>query len=604
MSQSLKTAFGQLLRARRLLTAALFATLCALSGLAAATVNQEDLLPPEKAFPARVERDGDRLAIHLDIADGYYVYRDRIAISTEPAGLAGTPVLPAGKEKQDPFFGKQVIYLGKQTIALPLKPGAPEKFRLDFRLQGCSTAGVCYPPYTHHLDISATGTADKAGGWLAEAQPRGKPAAGGSDLGKQGWLTTLGAFLLAGIGMAFTACMYPLLPIVSSLIAGEGQHLTRGRGFILSFAYVQGLSVSYVAIGVIAGLTGSLLTVWLQQPAVILSASALMVVFALSMFDLYSIQLPSALQSRLADSSNRLSGGKLATVFGMGVLSALIIGPCVAPPLALALGYIGSTGDALLGGAALYAMALGLGLPLILIGTFGGHVLPRAGGWMKAVKSAFGVVMLGVAVWMATPFLPAYLVMLLWGSLLIGSAVFLKAFDTLPVNAHALHKLGKAAGLLLFLAGTAQLAGAFAGETDPRYPLRWLSGRPALAAEAGALPFQPVSSIGDLDRRLAEAGAKGKPVLLDFYADWCVSCKEMEADTFADAKVNGLMRGYTLLRADVTANLPAHQALLKRFGLFGPPGIILFDKNGKEADRVIGFTDAAPFAEHLRKALP
>jgi len=567
----------------------------------ALAVNQEDLLPPEKAFAVSVERQPDHLLLQLKVADSYYVYRDRLSFTTTPAGLLGTPALPVGKEKHDPFFGKQVIYLGSQLIKLPLAAGAPAQFKLDVKLQGCSTAGVCYPPYTHHLTINAYGSAQNGGNWLAEAMP-GKPAGSSDNLAAKGWLATLGSFLLAGIGMAFTACMYPLLPIVSSLIAGEGQHITRQRGFWLSLTYVQGLALTYTVIGIIAGLTGSLLTVWLQQPAVILSASVLMVVFALSMFDLYSIQLPSALQSRLADASNRLSGGKLATVFAMGVLSALIIGPCVAPPLALALGYIGSTGDAVLGGAALYAMALGLGLPLVLIGTFGGHVLPRAGGWMKAVKSTFGVLMLGLAIWMATPFLPAGLVLILWAALCVGCAVFLKAFETLPGNAHISHKLGKGLGLLLFLVGAAQLVGALAGESDPRYPLKWLAGNKAQASVSPAPQFAPIGSLAELDSKLAEAKAAGKPLLLDFYADWCVSCKEMESETFPAPAVASKLQDYVLLRADVTANLPAHQALLKRFGLYGPPGIILFDPAGQEKGRVIGFTPAADFAHQLQTA--
>lgn len=571
---------------------------------AALAVNQADLLPPEKAFAVSVERQPDHLLLQLKVADNYYVYRDRLSFSTEPAGLLGSPALPPGQTKQDAFFGQQVIYHGQQLIKLPLHAGAPASFKLNVKLQGCSTAGVCYPPYTHHLDINSYGSASNgSSSWLADATP-GKPAGSGGNLAAKGWLATLGSFLLAGIGMAFTACMYPLLPIVSSLIAGEGQHITRQRGFWLSLTYVQGLALTYTVIGIIAGLTGSLLTVWLQQPAVILSASVLMVVFALSMFDLYTIQLPSALQSRLANASNRLSGGKLATVFAMGALSALIIGPCVAPPLALALGYIGSTGDAVLGGAALYAMALGLGLPLILIGTFGGHVLPRAGGWMKAVKSAFGVLMLALAIWMATPFLPAMLVLLLWAVLCVGCAVFLKAFETLPGNAHISHKLGKGLGLLLFLVGAAQLAGALAGETDPRYPLKWLAGNKAQASISQQPVFAPVSSTAELDSKLAEARASGKPLLLDFYADWCVSCKEMESETFPDAAVSPLMQRFVLLRADVTANLPQHQALLKRFGLFGPPGIILFDPAGQEKGRVIGFTPAAEFARQLQNMLP
>ncbi|OWY40358.1 protein-disulfide reductase DsbD [Xenophilus sp. AP218F] len=569
---------------------------------AAYAINQDDLLPAEQAFPAKAERQGDRLLLTLDVAPGYYLYRDRISVSSEPDVLAGKPDFPKGKEKNDPYFGKQVIFQGKAVVAVPLKPDAPRQFLLKVRLQGCAEAGVCYPPYTHKLQIGAAEhAAGQAAAWLTEDNAPGKASAGNSELAAQGWLTTLGAFLLAGLGMAFTACMYPLLPIVSSLIAGQGHTLTRRRGFLLSFIYVQGLALTYTVIGVIAGLTGALLTVWLQQPAVILSASALMVVFALSMFDLFSIQLPSGLQSRLADTSNRLSGGKALTVFLMGALSALLIGPCVAPPLALALGYIGSTGDALLGGAALYAMAIGLGLPLILIGTFGGHVLPRAGNWMKAVKSAFGVIMLGLAIWLAAPFLPAAAVMLLWALLLIGAAVFLRALDPLPEASPARARLGKALGVVLLALGAAQLAGLLAGGQEWRRPLQAFVGEPR--AEAGKTAvFLPVSSNAELDNALAAAKAQGKPLLLDFYADWCVACKEMEAETFPAPAVSQLMQRFVLVKADVTANLPEHQALLKRFGLFGPPGIMLFDAQGAPAGRVIGFTPADEFARQLAAA--
>ncbi|SUX54282.1 protein-disulfide reductase DsbD [Chromobacterium vaccinii] len=577
------------------------ASVIACLGLAlpAHAVNQEDLLPPEQAFAAQVSRSGDQLQLTLDVAPGYYLYRDRISISTTPADLAGKPTLPVAQEKNDPYFGKQQIYHGKQLITIPLAAGAPADFQLNVKLQGCAEAGVCYPPYTHKLKVGqAGGSSNKLSAWT-EVDPSGKASAGNSELAAQGWPATLGTFLLAGLGMAFTACMYPLLPIVSSLIAGQGATLSRGRGFLLSLLYVQGLALTYTAVGVVAGLTGSLLTVWLQQPAVVLSASALMVVFALSMFDLFTIQLPNALQSRLADTSNRLSGGKAVTVFLMGALSALIIGPCVAPPLALALGYIGSTGDALLGGAALYAMAMGLGLPLIAIGTFGGQVLPRAGNWMKAVKSAFGVVMLGLAIWLASPFLPASLVMLLWAALLIGAAVFLGAFDSLSTTTKASARLGKALGLLLFLLGGAQLVGLLSGADNPRYPLKLIA---ASSAEGAAQQhFLPVGSIAELDAKLAEAKAAGKPLLLDFYADWCVACKEMEADVFPQPQVAAQMQRFVLLRADVTANNPEHQALLKRFGLFGPPGIILFDSQSRESNRVVGYTPADAFAGELGK---
>lgn len=557
----------------------------------ARAVSESDLLPPEQAFAAKVERQGGQLAVTLDVADGYYLYRDRTHFSTDPADLAAAPVYPDGKVKDDPFFGKQTVFVGANRILLPLRPDAPQRFTLQIRLQGCAEVGVCYPPYTHTIKVGepASGLSD----WLA---PR--PAGGGqATLDKDNWPATLAAFFVAGIGMAFTACLYPLLPILSSLIAGQGATLTRGRGFALSMAYVQGLAASYTAVGVVAGLTGSLLTVWLQQPAVVLTASLLMVVFALGMFDILSIQLPSALQTRLADTSNRLPGGQALTVFLMGVLSALIIGPCVAPPLALALGYIGSTGDAVLGGAALYAMALGLGLPLIVVGTFGGHVLPRAGNWMKGVKAAFGVLMLGLAIWLASPFLPAALVLALWAALFIGSAVFLRAFEPLPGNAVTLKKLSKALGLALFLLGIAQLVGALSGARDPLRPLQGLVAG-SQAAEAGPA-FVTVKSGAELDAQLQAAA--GRPVLVDFYADWCVACKELESRTFPAPQVAAQLAGFALLRVDVTANTPDQQAMLKRYGLFGPPALILLDRKGQEADRVIGFIDPAPLSERLQR---
>jgi len=579
----------------------LAAMLLMLAPLLAHALSPDDLLPPDKAFAASVEQTGQQLTVRFKIADGYYLYRDRMSFVSE---LVGKPAFPKGDEKHDAFFGQQTIFKHEAVITLPIKAGAPSRFILKAVYQGCAEVGVCYPPQTHLLEVGAPASGKlNPLQWLEGGNRANAPPAGdaGATLSRASIATTLGTFFVAGLALAFTACMYPLLPILSSLIAGQGQTLTRRRGFLLALAYVQGLALTYTAVGVVAGMTGALLTVWLQQPAVILTAAALMVVFALAMFDVFSIQLPNALQSKLAETSNRLPGGHYLTVFTMGALSALIIGPCVAPPLALALGYIGSTGDALLGGAALYMMALGLGLPLLLIGTFGGAVLPRAGGWMKTVKAGFGVLMLGLAIYLASPFLPAWLAMLGWAALAIGSAVFLKAFEPLHGNATARHKLGKALGVLLLLAGTAQLVGALSGGNDPRQPLKGLfGGTPAASAEA--LPFQPIRNVADLDAALAASA--GKPVMLDFYADWCVSCKELGADTFTDPTVAAKLRGMTLLRADVTANNAADQALLKRFGLFGPPGLILFGADGKEVQRVIGFVPAKPFLATLDKVAP
>lgn len=556
------------------------------------SVDPGDLLKPEQAFATRVSRSGDRLILSLDVADGYYVYRDRIQITTVPPGLLGAFAFPQGKVKQDPYFGKQVVFQHANRIEIPLAAGAPPRFVLNVRLQGCASVGVCYPPSTRALTVGADG-GQTAAGWRMSTPPDGARA-GGSGLP-----LTLAAFFAAGIGMAFTACMYPLLPILSALIAGDGAAPGRRRGFLLSLAYVQGLALTYTVVGVVAGLTGSLLTVWLQQPAVVLAASGLMVLFALSMFDLFSIQLPAGLQTRLAERSNRLPGGRLLPVAAMGALSALIIGPCIAPPLALALGYIGSTGNAALGAVALYLMALGLGLPLLLAGTFGAGLLPRAGRWMKAVKSVFGVVMLALAIRLATPFLPGSAVLLLWSALAIGCAVFLRAFDALPANSHALARLAKAFGLLLFLVGAAELAGALAGERDPARPLAWLAlNKPAEAAAPVAVPFRTVADGAALDVALAA----GRPTVLDFYADWCVSCREMDDTTWRDARVVRALAGSTPLRADVTRGTPADRALLSRFGLYGPPGIILFDASGRERDRIIGYLDADALIRRLAAA--
>ncbi|WP_246542750.1 protein-disulfide reductase DsbD [Paludibacterium yongneupense] len=537
-------------------------------------LDPNDLLAPEKAFAASYSRQAGEVVILLDVAPGYYVYRDRIRLSSTPDHLLRTPDIPPGKIKHDPYFGKQAILTGENRIRVPLSPAAPPRFQLQFKLQGCAEAGVCYPPYTHHLAIGSR----PGDGWLrsaADTRPAPPPAPPSVPVSR---LTALAGFFLAGLGMAATACLYPLLPIVSSLIAGQGAALTRARGFLLALAYVQGLALSYTVVGVVAGSTGSLLTVWLQQAPIVLAASLLMIVLGLSMFDIVTLQLPAALQSRLAARTNRLSGGRLATVFAMGALSALIIGPCVAPPLVVALAYIGSLGSPGFGAAALYSMAMGIGLPLLLIGGFGGHILPRAGNWMNTVKAVFGFVMFGLAIRLAAPFMPYWAVTLAWATLLIAAAVTLyrrHGRGPRPLIARAL-------ALILLLAA--------AGAVGVQWRTQTLAARAVQA-------FTPVRSSAELDR--AVAAARGRPVLLDIYADWCVACKEMEAETFPDPAVASRLAAFVLLRADVTANDPAARDLLRRFGLYGPPAIILFDRNGREADRVIGFMPAAPFQDHL-----
>lgn len=547
-----------------------------------------ELLPPQQAFAARVERQGEQATLVLTIAPDYYLYRQRTQISVEPPAQLGQISLPAGKPKNDPFLGPQEIYTGTVRIALPLN-GPSQRFTLKAKIQGCAEAAkVCYLPYTHTLHVGPNGSQSSSLflGSNNNALPGSEQAAGDGAL-----TLTLGSYYLAGLALAFTACMYPLLPILSSLIAGQGARLTRRRGLLLALSYVQGLALCYTLVGIIAGLTGSLLTVWLQQPAVVITAATLMVAFALAMFGVWRMQLPSAWQTAVANASNRLPGGHYLTVFAAGTLSALIIGPCVAPPLALALGYIASTGDATLGGLALYVMALGLGTPLLIVGYFGGSILPRAGAWMQGVKNLLGVVMLGLAVYLISPFVPPWSVLLLWGALATACALWL-----LLQKRQIRFRLDKLLGAGLILAALAQFTGAATGGSNPLQPLpaNWFGRQSTTTAQP---VFIAIESVADWQR--IQQQYRGQPILLDFYADWCVACKELERDTFTDARVANAMRRYVLVRADVTKNSNEHQALLRHFGLFGPPGIILTGPDGQETQRIIGFVPPETFLTQL-----
>jgi thiol:disulfide interchange protein DsbD len=390
-----------------------------------------------------------------------------------------------------------------------------------------------------------------------------------------------------------------MIPILSGIIVGRGHTITKMHGFLLSFAYVQGMAITYALAGVAAGLSGSLLSTALQTPLVLGTFAAVFVLLSLSMFGFYELQLPSALQSKLTGTSNKLHGGHLSGVFVMGALSAVIVSPCVTAPLTGALIYISQTHDAVLGGSALYAMALGMGVPLLLVGTSAGALLPKAGAWMDAVKHIFGVMMLAVAIWLISSFLPLSVVMLLWATLLILSAVYLHAFDPLPHNIGGWHKMGKGLGIIILLIGIALLIGALSGARDILRPLGALGGGQAVA-QASHLQFERVKNLAELDARIARA--PGKTVMLDFYADWCVSCKEFENITFADAGVQAQLKNTLLLQVDVTANNDDDKAFLKRFELFGPPAILFWDRQGKELSdfRVIGYQEPQKFLAWIK----
>ncbi len=598
----------------------LLLTLCA--GMAHAA--EPELLEPEKAFAFSARVAGaDAVEVRYVIAKGYYLYRDKLRFTLEPAAVsAGSPQLPPGLVHKDEFFGETRVYRDEVRITLPIRGDAPNgRVVLTAISQGCADVGVCYVPVEQKTELRlAAATAADAGaapvagdgaasrlftGSRAPASPavaaKGEDAQIAELFHGETWLLIL-SFFGFGLLLSFTPCVLPMVPILSGIIIGQGQQMTRGRGLLLSGVYVLGMAITYTLAGVAAGLSGALLSAALQNPWVLGSFAAVFVALAMSMFGFYELQLPTALQSRLASASGRLHGGHYAGVFAMGVLSALIVGPCVAAPLAGALLYISQSGSAALGGSALFAMALGMGVPLLVVGASAGALLPKAGPWMEAVKRFFGVMLLAVAIYLVSPVLPVTVQMLAWAALLIFTGIYLRAVDSLPPAAGGWQRFGKGLGVIALVAGVAYLAGALSGGRDVLQPLSGFQSRSETTAGPG-VAFQRVSSPAELDAAIS--AASGKIVLLDFYADWCVSCKEMERYTFTDPAVQTRLAGMVKIQADVTANTPEHKALLKRFRLFGPPGIVFFDPAGREIQglRVIGFQSAGKFAAVLDQAL-
>ena len=567
----------------------LFLLLFALAGPARA----EEPLAPEQAFLFSARAiDARTLEARWQIADGYYMYRDKFKFKLE-GGTLGSPKLPPGKIKEDEIFGKVETYRKEVKILLPIEAAGP--VTLKAVSQGCWDGGICYPPLNQEARIE-----------LGSATTPAAPADESSRIAglfKGGNLAlVLVSFFGFGLLLSLTPCVFPMIPILSGIIVNHGHAVSHLRAFVLSLAYVLGMAVTYAAVGVVAGLSGTLLSAALQNAWVLGGFALVFVALSLSMFGFYELQMPAALQSRVSDTANR-QGGSLPAIALMGALSALIVGPCVAAPLAGALLYIAQTGNAALGGAALFVMSLGMGAPLLLVGAFSRSLLPKSGPWMEGVTRFFGVIMLATALWLVSPVIPLWLQMLGWALLMIIPAIYLHALDPLPPHAHGWQRLGKGLGVILLLGGAAMLAGMLGGARDPLQPLGFLRG--GIAAEVPVTAFERVASIERLDARLAESKSAGRPVMLDFYADWCVSCKEMERFTFADPQVAARLKQFVLLQADVTANTEADMALLKRFGLFGPPGIVFFDSRGREQGdlRVVGFQAAEQFLPTLERVL-
>jgi len=626
----------------RRLVPALVLLMTLVSVLMALPARADDFLDPEQAFKVDVQLTGDReFQLNFTIAPGYYMYRDQFKL--EPAGATlGDIAWPTPKRKFDETFQKEVeTYRDRLSIKVPVTalPAAPLKLVLTG--QGCADKGLCYPPMKSELTLGLKGFGGDGGVKIgaapealsgfgvsnavastptdaiaAKSESSGSgataPPSSGSPLDDvlasgRLWLV-IGAFFAAGVLLSLTPCVLPMLPILSSIIVGQGGTPSRARGFFLAFSYSLGMALLYTALGVAAGLAGGGLAAYLQKPWVLTLFALLLIGFSLSMFGVYEIQLPSRFTGGVSDATQRLPAGKFFSVFVMGGLSALIVSPCVAAPLAGALLYISQTGNVAIGGLALFALAWGMSVPLLLLGLSAGTLLPRAGPWMETVKYFFGLLLLSVALWIVQPVLPAVVAQLLWGALLIALAALLGLFQRVETNNTPRVWLRKSAAVAAMVFGVAQFIGVAAGGTDTLKPLAGVvgAGKGASAAAAtgepaAAVNFRKVKSVAELDEALRTAG---KPVMLDFYADWCVSCKEMERFTFTDARVQAKLAGALLLKADVTANNAEDRELLKRFKLFGPPGTIFFDPKGEELTgvRVIGFQDAQRFLQSLQAA--
>jgi len=572
--------------------------------LLAGVAQAADLLPPAQAFkPSAIAADGQTIVVRFEIAKGYYLYRDKFRFSADPASVQlGAASLPKGLQKVDETFGTVEVYYREVLVRLPVERNSSGTLPLTLSVssQGCADAGVCYPPQQQTLSVELPDPS------TAVATPPNSPS--GNESGRiaqllknsELWLVVL-SFFGFGLLLSLTPCVFPMLPILSGIIVGagrDGHGVSHGRGFALSLSYVIGMAVTYAAAGVAAGLSGTLLSSSLQNSWVLGGFALIFVVLALSMFGFYELQLPTFLQSSVSDEAAQIKGGSLPGVALMGALSAIIVGPCVAAPLAGALLYIGQSGDALQGGLALFFMALGMGVPLLVVGVSAGTLLPKSGAWMVAVKKAFGVILLASALMLIAPVIPVAALLAGWALLLIVPAIYLKAIDPLPPHAGNWAHFWKGIGVVMLIAGAALLVGALSGARDPWQPLAGLRG--AAASEASRLPFERIASLAELDARIKSSG---KPLMLDFYADWCVSCKEMERETFADPRVQQKLAGFTVLQADVTANSADDQALLARFKLFGPPGIVFFDAQGRQVDtiRVVGFQNVEAFLATLAR---
>jgi thiol:disulfide interchange protein DsbD len=584
-----------------------------------AELNDEevDFLPVDQAFVMTAELAADgSLRARWQMPDGYYLYRHRFefAVPDGSGFVLGEPEIPPGKTKVDEYFGEVQVYYHEAVARIPITRTAAAGDTLEATIgyQGCADAGLCYTPQTRKVSLradaiplggaaAAAATASKPKPVASEAEKTEEQSLAAMLAGGNLWLA-LGTFFALGLLLTFTPCVLPMVPILSSIIVGQGESVTRMRAFTLSLAYVVGMAVTYAALGMLVGLFGASMNLQaaLQSAPVLIAFAFVFVLLALSMFGFYELQLPSAWQNRVNAFSANQRGGAHVGVVIMGSLSSLVVSPCLSAPLAGALIYLSSTGDAWLGGGALLALGFGMGVPLLVIGSSGGHLLPRAGAWMNNVKAVFGVMLLGVAVWLLERVIPAPVTLLLWALLAIGVGVYLGALDFSPRQGWG--QLWKATGAVSFAYGVLLLIGAASGAHDPLQPLSLVAQSGAPQNESAHPQWQRVRGLAALQ---AEIAGSDKPVALDFYADWCISCKVMERTVFTAPEVAAQLSRFRLLQADVTLNDELDQELLKHFGLFGPPSMLFFGADGAELRslRMQGEMDRPTFERHLGRVL-
>lgn len=582
-------------------------------------------LQVDEALPFSHTTEANTVVLSWDITPGHYLYRDRISIKAldDGATAGALEYTSSGTETEDEYFGKTTVFFDPVEATVPITlPANMREARFEVTYQGCAEAGLCYPPQTREVlfyQSQEPGSGQAAGSegnttqTATTSQVDTSSATGlAGFLSEQSTLVIAGVFFLLGLGLTFTPCVLPMVPIISSLVSGQNTRTT-GHALLLSSSYVLGMALTYAGAGVLTGLLGASfnLQAQLQSPWVLGVFSLLFVVFALSMFGLFEIQLPRFIREPLNDASQRLTGGRVLSIFGIGALSALIVSPCVSAPLAGSLLYISTTQDAVIGGIALFALGLGMGVPLILVAVGGRKVLPTSGHWMTTVKHFYGVMLIAVAIWLIERLVPGWVGLTLWGILAAITGVQLGAFDAAKAG---WERTRKGLGLIFFAYGLALLAGAITGANNPLAPLdpflakATSTGAPGSSAgyNVSHADFKRVETPAEIETMLLQAQQQGRPVMLDFYADWCISCKVMERNVFSDADVVRSLQPFTLLQLDLTDNTPAQQAMLDELGLFGPPAILFYDSSGNEMalQRVLGEMNLSQFMDHVQGLTP